>query len=455
MTSDHPSKRSKILYIAQEFSLPLLLGVVAALIFANSAPKLYDRVVNDTFGLVTGVKHEEDHQDDHKAGEDDHADDDHKVDDHADDDHKEGSADDKHEADDHGEHGHGIGHYLSMHFVINELFMVLFFGIAAKEITESCLPGGALNPVSKAINPLMGTIGGVVGPVSVYLLLNLVIGEDAWSKGWGIPTATDIALAWLIARMVFGAGHPAISFLLLLAVADDGIGLMIIAIFYPTQDPVWMNVLWVVPGMLIAIGLRAKNVQNWVPYILVGGAFSWWGLYSAHLHPALALVPIVPFLPGPDRDEGLFQDDTTTHEADPLNRFEHDLKTFVDFGLFFFAFANAGVEFSNMNNLTWIVLLSLLVGKTLGITLFSWGATFLGFPLPSGMKVKHLVVAGIIAGLGLTVALFVAGQAFKTDMNLQGAAKMGALFSGGIAVLAIVIGRMLGVKDGDKSPADD
>jgi len=470
MSSHHSGNGNKILYIAQEFSLPLLLGVIVSLIFANFDPTLYKRLVYDTSSFFTGVEmdHGEEHAKDSSEKEGDNGDDakDKKEAHHQDNDHAKDGAhtgdvqtDESHSeehGDDHGDdhgggHAHGIAHYLSMHFLVNELFMVLFFGIAAKEIAESCLPGGALNPISRAVNPLMGTIGGVVGPVGVYLLLNLVMGEQSWQKGWGIPTATDIALAWLIARLVFGTGHPAISFLLLLAVADDGIGLMIIALFYPTAPPVWLNVLWVLPGMAIAYGLRLKNVQNWVPYIAIGGAFSWWGLYSAHLHPALALVPIVPLLPGPKRDEGLFQDDTTTIEVDPLNRFEHSMKGFVDFGLFFFAFANAGVEFSSLNNLTWIVFLSLLIGKTVGITFFSWGATFLGFPLPSGMKLKHLVVAGVIAGLGLTVALFVAGQAFKGpgSETLQGAAKMGALFSGAIAVLALVLGRILGVKDGD------
>ena len=83
----------------------------------------------------------------------------------------------------------------------------------------------------------------------------------------------------------------------------------------------------------------------------------------------------------------------------------------------------------------------------MGITLFSWAGTLFKIPLPDGMNIRHLVVAGVVAGLGLTVALFVSGQAFK-DIDLQGAAKMGALFSGGIAFLAIVLGKILGVKDG-------
>ena len=199
----------------------------------------------------------------------------------------------------------------------------------------------------------------------------------------GIPTATDIALAWLVARFVFGKGHPAISFLLLLAVADDAIGLGIIAIAYPNPElpTIWMNTLWVLPGMAIAYGLRRMNVQSWYPYILIGGAFSWWGLYSAHLHPALALVLIVPFLPAAKHDLGLFVNELVdngkgeepAHGESPIDRFEHDLKLPVDFGLFFFAFANAGVAFSGINNLTWIILVSLIAGKMIGITFFSWG----------------------------------------------------------------------------------
>ncbi len=365
----------------------------------------------------------------------------------------------------HDDHHHGPWweHYLTLHFLINDIFMVFFFGIAAKEITESCLPGGALNPIKNAINPLLGTLGGVLGPVFVYLGLNSVMGDAAWTKGWGIPTATDIALAWLVARAVFGTGHPAVSFLLLLAVADDAIGLGIIAFAYP--DPLhpteWFNTVWILPGLAIAYALRRMHVHNWVPYIVFGGAFSWWGLYSAHLHPALALVLIVPFLPGPKKDVGLFEEEEDydkkekkahaqhppTHAHSPLEQFEHTLKLPVDLGLFFFAFANAGVQLGGVSSLTWIVLFSLLIGKTLGITLFSYVGSLVGIPLPKGIQLKHLVVAGVVAGLGLTVALFVSAQAF-TDLKLQGAAKMGALFSGGIAFIAIVLGRMLGVKDG-------
>ena len=184
-------EKPQFVRILQEFSIPLLAGVVIALLSANLNWEWYEHTIHALpFGDVSI-----------------------------------------------------FGHQLTVHFLINDIFMVFFFGIAAKEITEACLPGGSLNPVGKAINPLFATIGGVAGPVGVFFLglwLMFELGVydpavDEWAplaKGWGVPTATDIALAWLVARAVFGKGHPAIDFLLLLAVADDAIGLVIIAVFY-------------------------------------------------------------------------------------------------------------------------------------------------------------------------------------------------------------------------------
>ena len=360
-----------------------------------------------------------------------------------------------------------FGHPFTVHFLVNSIFMVFFFGVAAKEITESILPGGALNPVQKAINPILGTIGGVLGPAGLYLLLAFVFyggtGDfNAVANGWAIPTATDIALAWLVARLVFGYRHPAVNFLLLLAVADDGIGLGIIAVFYPDPElpamPAWL--LLTATGMGVAYGMRRLGVASWVPYVAIAGTLSWVGLIKASVEPALALVPIVPFLPSTvaqkavpaelggavDYSHIVSEGIAGAHDSDSaLEMFETQLKLFVDVGLFFFAFVNAGVTFGSIGNVTLIVLMSLIVGKTAGITLFSWIAVRLGFPLPTGMGIKHLAVTGLIAGIGLTVALFVAGKAF-TGPPFQDPAKMGAVLSGGVALLALVAGAALKVK---------
>ncbi len=404
--------------ILQEFSVPLMAGVVLALIFANTSHEVYEHFIHfKPFGEIVV-----------------------------------------------------FGHELTVHFLINDVFMVFFFGIAAKEIAESVLPGGDLNPPSKAVNPLMATLGGVAGPVAVFFIgLHLcymfgIYPQSAQGtgleRGWGIPTATDIALAWLVARTVFGKGHPAINFLLLLAIADDAIGLVIIAVFYPSQE-ITMAALaigmgTVLVGMAVAYGMRRAQVNRWQLYIFLAGPIVWAGLGMAHLHQALALVFIVPFLPAPSSDRGLFVEPAEgTPEAEhdahsPLHAFEHQIKTFVDFGLFFFAFANAGVMFAGIGPMTWLVFGALVIGKVVGVCSLGLLARKLGFPLPDGMNVADLMMAGLIAAVGLTVALFVATSAFSTNEALMGEAKMGALFSGLVGVLAVVLGRMLGLNKSSK-----
>lgn len=462
------SERRGLVPLLQEYSIPLIGGVVIAVMLANILPDdfYHDLVEWTPFGAGATV----------------------------------------------------FGHQVTFHWLVNDVFMVFFFGIAAKEITEAMLPGGALNPPSKAINPLLGTAGGVLGPVAVYLILTHVFYDGAMAtavaKGWGIPTATDIALAWLVARVVFGAQHPAVNFLLLLAIADDAIGLIIIAVFYPdpahAPAPIWLTL--ILAGMLLAYAMRRFGVKSWIPYIVIPGVISWLGLINANLHPALALVPIVPFLPTGRRDEGLFVEqsdyDAEKAEHNALDDFEHSLKKFVDFGLFFFGVTNAGVAFASFSPVTIIVVGALIVGKTIGVAGFAMIGNLVGFKYPTGMGTKHVVTAGVVAAVGLTVALFVAGEAFPTggaghgdhgevaateqgadgesadpgaetvaarsddshaadgqtesgeqgdksssgddeiDMaQFQGPAKMGALFSAFAALIAIVLGRIVHAKE--------
>ena len=224
--------------------------------------------------------------------------------------------------------------------------MVFFFGLAVAEITDSFLPGGSLRPASKAINPLLATAGGVIGPAAVYLALNAAAGSPALARGWGIATATDIALAWLIVRAIFPKGHPAIAFLLLLAVADNAVGLAIIAVFYPEPDGgtrLWPLAL-VALGVLAAYALRRRRVSSYWPYISLAGSLCWAGMFLAHLHPALALVLVVPFMPHAIRHDGQVPFDVRKDEGSPLARFEAEWKIVVDFGLFLFGLTNAGVQ---------------------------------------------------------------------------------------------------------------
>jgi NhaA family Na+:H+ antiporter len=353
---------------------------------------------------------------------------------------------------------------LTLHYLINDVLMALFFAIAGKEVWEAvALKNGALRG-RKALTPLIATAGGMLGPVTVYLLGAAMVGKFALlANGWAIPTATDIAFSYLIGRLVFGAGHPAVSFLLLLAIADDAGGLAILAVFYPQGElaPAWLLLsiaaavaAWLFANRLPRMLDRGKDHQPFAtfcrdhlgvwPYV-VAGCLSWYGFQQAGIHPALGLLPVIPAIPHSDIEFGIFSE-AETHLTDMLNRMEHALKAPVEVILFFFGLANAGVEFSAIGEATWLVLAGLVIGKPLGIFLLGWlAARPMGLGLPDGMKASDLFVLGCVAAIGFTVALFVAGVAFPPG-PVQDAAKMGALFSFAAAAVALVVGRLMRVE---------
>ena len=359
----------------------------------------------------------------------------------------------------------GVAHrVLTLHFLINDLLMALFFAIAGAEVWEAvALKGGALRG-RKAMTPLIATAGGMIGPALIYLVGAALLGSfAALARGWAIPTATDIAFSYLVGRLVFGAAHPAVTFLLLLAIADDAGGLVILAVFYPQGDlaPAWLLLSL---GAALAAYLLANRLPRvldrgrpdrpcstavrrragaW-PYVLAAAA-SWYGFQQSGIHPALGLLPVIPAIPHADVEFGVFAA-AERHQEDLLNRIEHALRGPVQVVLFFFGLANAGVEFSAIGEATWLVLLGLILGKPLGIALFGWlAAVSLGLGLPQGMRVSDLVVVGCVAAIGFTVALFVAGVAFPPG-PVQDAAKMGALCWFGASGLALLAGRLMRVE---------
>ena len=225
-------QKSGIVRTLIDNSFLLIAGTVAALIWANFASPIpstsgtgqldstvpaetsYTRFVN--FDLTSLWS---DHDDSHGTGDE-------QVTASAD-----AAAEETEQAQQENPGGH---HGLTIHFVINDILMALFFAIAAKEVWESLLPGGALSNPRKAATPLLATVGGIIGPALIYLAgCYFTNTQDIFGKGWAVPCATDIAFSYLIARMIFGAGHPAIAFLLLLAIADDAAGLMLLAVLYP------------------------------------------------------------------------------------------------------------------------------------------------------------------------------------------------------------------------------
>src|SRR6188768_942332 len=125
-----------------------------------------------------------------------------------------------------------VAHYL--HFAANDVGMVFFFALAAKEVFEATLPGGPLASPRQAVSPLAAAVGGMAMPALTFVALVSASGPAELVGGWAIPCATDIAFSAMIARLIFPAAHPAIPFLLLVAIADDALGLVILAVFYPS-----------------------------------------------------------------------------------------------------------------------------------------------------------------------------------------------------------------------------
>lgn len=465
----HAQKRGVIRTLIDN-SFLLVAGAVAALIWANTAVQdetgksSYTRFVEYDVASLWG-----DHSADHGA--------DHPIDGEADATSDEANAasgavapeqadvavdsadvgasdEDVAEKEDESEHG---GHHgLTIHFIINDILMALFFAIAAKEVWESLLPGGALSNPRKAATPLLATLGGILGPAVVYLGGAYLTGTNAsLGSGWAVPCATDIAFSYLIARFIFGNGHPAIAFLLLLAIADDAAGLMILAVFYP-QAPIEPQWFLLTAGAMFGAWVLARfKVQSHWVYILGPGVLCWFSFFEANIHAALGLVPIIPFLPHAHTDLGIFAREELERD-DTLNGFEHFWKTPVEFFLGLFGLANAGVVMSSVGTGTWLVLGGLLIGKPVGITLCTlFAEKGLKLEKPAGMDYRHVVTLGMVAGIGFTVALFVSVAAFTQPGAIQDSVKMGALLSFAAAPLAIIIGRGLGIRAIHPDAADE
>ncbi len=333
----------------------------------------------------------------------------------------------------------------ALRFAVNDIGMVFFFALAVKEIVEAMLPGGALESPREAAVPILSAAGGIIGPAGLYILQAVVFDRPELVTGWAIPCATDIAFSYLVARLIFPRNHPAIPFLLLLAIADDAIGLVLLALFFPAAH---VSMLWfaalMIPALAASAWLRRRRTTSFWPYLTIGGGLSWAALFFGGIHPALAMVPVLPFMPHAQRDLGLF-DERERDLPDTMNRFEHAWKIPVQFVLLLFGLVNAGVALSSLGDGSWMVFLALLLGKPLGIVLATFLSASIGLRIPGRLSYRDLTVMAVAAGIGFTVSLFFATAAFPPGPLLD-EAKMGALLSFLAAPLAILLGRLLGLR---------
>jgi NhaA family Na+:H+ antiporter len=350
---------------------------------------------------------------------------------------------------------------------INDGLMAVFFFLVGMEIKRELLVGELRSP-RKAMLPMAAAVGGMVVPALIYASLNWGTPEI---RGWGIPMATDIAFA-LGALALLGTRAPLALkvFLTALAIVDDLGAVLVIALFYTENLKVnallysllfWgamiaMNRLGVRSGLayfLMSVGMWYFMLKSGVHATVAGvlGAFAI--PVRSRIDPELFIVRVREYLnqfdqPITERTIILSPEQQSAVEAierealrvqSPLQRLEHRLHYFVAFFVMpIFALANAGVALGGEGGLNWTsrviwgVALGLLIGKPLGIALFSWLAVRLGLAqLPQGINFVHIVGVGFLGGIGFTMALFIAGLAFRGDeLNY---AKLGILAGSALA----------------------
>jgi len=341
-------------------------------------------------------------------------------------------------------------------FAVNDVGIVFFFALITKEVAEATIPGGALHPWRRAAMPVAAAVGSVVVSIACYLIFVHQAGEHMLESGWVAACAIDIPGSYIIARMIFGR-HPAVPFLLLLSISADAIGLAFVAFLQPVSDAhpaIGVGLMVAAVGM--AGGLRYGGVKNFWLYLIGPGLVSWWALFLGGVHPALALVPIVPFFPHGKRDQGLFVD-AAPQAHDTLTLFERWWRLPVEGVLLLFGLVNAGVPLHGLEAGMWAIPIA-AIGRPIGIVAAVGVALAAGLHLPHRVGWRELVVIGWTASIALVFALFFAAAVMPPGPILL-EMKMGALvtiFGGGLAFAAarlLQVGRFARLPPRDVRPS--
>lgn len=327
-------------------------------------------------------------------------------------------------------------------FPVNEIGITFFFALITKEIAEATLPGGALHPWRHAALPVAGAAGGAVLSVACYLAFLQYVEEPILMEGWVAALAIDIPGCYIVARLIFRQ-HAAVPFLLLLAMSTDAVGLAVVAVLHPIgpeHDAIGLALMAGAVGT--ATVLRHRHVKSFWWYLVGPGVMSWWALFLIGVHPALALVPIVPFFPHGRRDRGLLVE-PAPRAHDTMTLFERWWRLPVEGILFLFGLANAGVPIHGLEVGSFAIPAAALA-RPIGIVVAAGVANAVGLRLPGNVGWRELLVVGSIASIGLVFALFFSAAVMPPGPVLL-EMKMGALLTSAGAILAVVIARGLRV----------
>jgi Na+:H+ antiporter, NhaA family len=332
----------------------------------------------------------------------------------------------------------GFAFERNVDFLVDDVLMVVFFFVVGLEIKRE-VRAGELSDLRKAALPAFAALGGMLVPAGIYLLFNA---GTAAVGGWGVPMATDIAFA-VGTLALLGKRVPAPLRILLLAMAviDDLGAIVVIALFYSSGIGV-VGLAVAAGGVLLIFLMQKLGVRSPWAYVLPGIVI-WAGTYAGGVHPTIAGVVIglcTPIRAWPEREV-----------ESPGERLQRSLHGWVAFAIMpVFALANAGVSLDaarlSGGGTTVLVgvVVGLVVGKPVGIMVVSWLAVRSGLAaLPAGVRWSDVLVAGLVAGIGFTMALFIATLAFPPG-PLIGVAKLAILVASLVAgAVGLVVGRFL------------
>jgi NhaA family Na+:H+ antiporter len=350
----------------------------------------------------------------------------------------------------------------SLEHIVNDGLMTLFFFVVGLEVKREMVLGELRAP-RKAALPIFAALGGMIAPACVYLLLEW---GTPGERGWGIPMATDIAFVVGFLSLL-GQRVPAglKIFLLSLAIVDDIGAVVVIALFY-SGTPDLGALAWGGVGLMLCVLFNRVGVRRLAVYSLIGIGI-WFAFLKSGVHPTVAGVLLGLLTPASawvsdaalraaireaqrrldtagsaDKQQadlrwGLLE--FTAREAvSPLERLERGLHPWVAYGIMpVFALANAGVKVdpgSATEGVFWATFLGLLIGKPVGIFLFSWAAVRVGgAQLPSGVNYRSLFGAACLGGIGFTMALFIAQLALRGP--LLDSSKIGVLSASAVSTV--------------------
>jgi len=340
-----------------------------------------------------------------------------------------------------------VAHRLA--FPVNEIGMALFVGLLMQEAIELVMPGGALHTWRRWTMAVVAAAGGMLGAAFGYLGWVSIRHEMVLANAWPVAAAIDIAAGYYVLRLIFHRGHAATSLLLAIGIVTNAAGLIALAV-WPAFTPEHLDgALLVGAAVTLAVVLRAARVQSVAAYLVLCGPVSWIGFQLAGVHPALALVPVIPFVPRRARPQAMF---VTPNDNDDVHQGERNWSAAVHLVLFLFGLVNAGVVLRGYDTGSWGVLIAALVGRPAGILIAAALAVAAGLHLPPRIGWRELGVVAMATSSGFTVALFTATSLLPAGAVLT-QVKVGALLTAVGALVTLGLARALHVGHGLPRPA--